>query len=710
MCWRILTLLCSVIVIAVNSGMCALAQNDENKPTYEVLNKNRAGAVAQDVEPVLAKLSRPEPLRRIFAVPTVKSVKDSSGETIELRSDQVRVLITIDPERIVRISHISAADGRNLLTKPCECVLPVRDGSIVGSAVAARVESWMPGEYMSFAEAEFSLKAPEPITWRVRIYRDKPYIEQTFSVPGEWLTAERGVVQVLDVSKALRPVMPQNVFGAGFADGRPKINGRHRFEYVKCSDHLSYDANTAAGLAGFVADIGGQEQFTNGQVALIAHGGPTLQGKSSLRFLLWPFTGPVERGFAAKRRFIADEYSCQGDKLALFSWNQFWLWQGMRTDWEVVTAKRLMEILPRVAAVGCEELHLDAGWESTSGSAEFAKHKFPNGFEPIREFLRSHGMRYHTWLGSDKSDDPEVLNRLIDETDLCKIFMDRIVSDKAVMALREVRKTHPDFETFVHGTTTHSICDSWGDMHFLSDFNQVYFGEGQFWAWSAVLPDQSTDPIQHFYNVHSLRAGDLITRSAVYQVNWVWPYKCIVPPHYGIALFEDRPVPELVGRIVNTLASRYDFQWGFDPRMLPKEVLDSFKDWASFFKAIRPYLQDYQHVLAVPDGVNPDGTAHIVDGEGFVFLFNPGNSPAKVQLQDILWEPELGLDPAASVQLTDWSKPLTPHSLQKVNVGKPSGSLEIPALSYRVIGIDVPMDQVLREVKRQRANIAEARS
>ncbi|HNT34089.1 MAG TPA: hypothetical protein PKH07_03735, partial [bacterium] len=462
-----------------------------------------------------------------------------------------------------------------------------------------------------------------------------------------------------------------------------------------------------SGVAAFVAGIGGEERIQQGRMTLLDHVVAPFDGTEPIaRYLLWPFDGPVEIGFLRLRRFIGTEYSCQRDKYSTFSWNQFWLWQGgiEPAKSEVVTAERLCEILPRIKAIGCEEFHLDAGWEITPGDWRFDPVRFPEGFEPIRRLLREKGMRYHTWMNTAASEDPAVITSLVEETDMCKLFQDRTVDEKAVAAMREVRKRYPDLETFVHHSTSRSKCYWWGNLHFLSDLNQIYFGEGEFWAWSNILPEKPEgDANTRFFSRHSLRAGDLVTRSAAYQVHWAWPYMCIVPPHCGWAWFEDRDLSELASRMFTTIAARADYQWGEDPRMLRPEVLNFFLEWTAFFKTAKPYLSQYQHVLAPPDGIHPDGAAHLLDGRGFIVLCNPSQSRASVSLKDLLWEPELELHPKEPVHLTDWTAPLAPVNLQKVNLLKPKGSIVMQPLSYRVLGVNVDKDSVLGEVRRQRA-------
>lgn len=683
--------------------------DNSTTPAYMVLDPNAPRPEVIEGQPVPEYRPAPNAPKRIWGIPRVRSTVADGTETIELANDVASIELVIDKERQVRIVSVRAAGGPELFGEPASCLVVVDGkGAVIQDGAGFRVDSWIPRQHGIYAEAELRLAAPEPVIWRVRLYQDKPYIEQQFTVPREWREADRSVAQVLAAVDSLKPVMPNNSFGRGFSNGRPNIKGRHRFEFVGQSDHLSYDAARHAGLGAFVAGVGGEERVQRGRIAMLDHSIPVLADEPVGKFILWPFVGPVENGFTQIRRFIAQEYSCQRGKSPIFSWNQFWLWQGgiQPASREVVTAERLLDVLPHVAAAGCEEFHLDAGWEVAPGDYRFDPKRFPDRFDPLRRLLRENGMRYHTWMNTGASEDVKLVTSLIEQTDLCKLFQDRTVDEKSIVAMREIRQRYPDFETFVHHSTSRSKCCWWGNIHFLSDINQIYFGEGEFWAWSNIWPEKPEGDVnKRFFSRHSLRAGDLVTRSAAYEVNWTWPYQTIMPPHCGWAWFEDRPLDELASRMFTTIAARADYQWGEDPRMLRPEVMSFFLDWTAFFKVAKPYLREYQHVLPVPDGIHVDGAAHMIDGRGFIVLCNPSDRKSEVSLKELLCEPELELDPGMPVKLSDWTKPTAPAELRSVDLLKPQGSIEMQPLSYRVIGINIDVPAFSADVKRERSRL-----
>lgn len=693
--------------------------------------------------PIPDFLSPPEKIAEHHDVPVIESQNCPDGERITLRNDFMSVQLLIGRDSRVLLQDIHTKSGHQMLKAPASSLsLVPSDGTVITSGGKGfpaawvpedgedievketsndgdtliqdgrtfKVISWHPWHRLSYAEVEIRMQAPEPLTWHLRLYRDRPYLEQQFQISPEWRSQGRALAQNLPLVDSLNPVLPTNAFGRGFSNGRPNLPGRHRFEFVPQSDHVSYDAEKQIGIAAFVAGIGGEERICQGSMILLDHVTETLgSDEPPARFLIWPFEGPVQKGFTYIKAFIRDDYSCQGEKFGPFAWNQFWLWQGgpQPAGTEVVTATRLLDILPHIANLGCEEFHLDMGWEAGPGDWRFHPERFPQGFAPFKEFLRQRGMRYHTWMNDYASDDPDFLRPLIEQTDMCKLFLDRVVTEPSIASIRKLRESYPEFETFGHHTTSRSSYYPWGNMHFLSDINQTYFGEGQFWMWSNILPGESDEPDvnKRFFTTHSLRAGDLVTRTAAYQAHWVWPYKCIVPPHCGWAWFEERSLEELASRMFTTIAARYDYQWGLDPRLVRGEVLDFFLDWTAFFKTARPYLQQYQHVLAPPDGIHPDGAAHLIDGRGFVVLCNPSEEAADVEWKEILWEPELQLDPAARIAVTDWSDPLAPSDIGTVHVEQPEGSLALEPLSYRVIGLDIEVQSVLDAVIQERSKL-----
>ncbi len=602
---------------------------DENlKTPYVMLDPSSIPPPSATGTPLPSHLTNPRQIRRFPADLGIPKIT-SSGQSITLSNAALSLCVTIDAGRATITSLRDNLTGEELLSAASQ-VFYLSDKR---SSDDFQVARWDAYQYPDYAEQVVQFKGEPAITWRARLSRTRPQLEQDF----EAQLGDTVIGQVLSVRQSLRPVMPANLFARGFTDGRPNIPDRRRFEVTTESDHLCYDPQTETGIWGFVAEIGGQERIAEGQFALIQN--PSFRTRRSGRsgpFVIQTFHGPVEIGFLDLRRFIQTRYSVQGDTPSLYEWNQFWLWQGGPTpvDKRVVTQERLFDVLPRQVKMGMEEFHLDAGWQGDGWQLD--PDRFPGGWAKLRDFNRANGLAFHLWMNDGTTDSAEFLLDLIEKSNLGRLFMDRKVTETTIEAVEKVRARHPGFSTSCHNSTSRSAWWPWGNIHFLCDVNQVYFGEGQFWAWSNILPEATIEPREdplfpqrteadRFFSRHDLYAGDLITRAAAYQAEWAWPFNCISPPHNGWTWFENRPIEQLRDRIYTYLACRFNYQWGDDPAMLRPAALDLHNECTAWFKANRSYLTVYQHVLDAPDGKGIDGAGHLVDGRGFIFLFNPSD-------------------------------------------------------------------------------------
>lgn len=692
------------------------------KTPYDLLDPSSAPAPTALGKPIASRLVDPTTLKRLPAdlgLPRVFAERNGDIETITLRNAAIALRVEIDSNRKILIDGLSdELVGIGLLAKPLR-VFYLR-GKEQRDSDAYHVTAWDGFQYANYSElrvvfASDDANAEVPrVTWRARLFRERPQLEQTFEFDQE----EVAVAQLLATVKSLEPVMPANLFGQGFAHGRPNIPDRHRFEIVGESEHLAYDIARNVGLWGFVADVGGQERISPGQFGLIQHPSfRTRRAGCSAAFVIQPFHGSIERGFRSLREYINGRYAVQGLAPSLYEWNQFWLWQGGPTQVStgVVSEHRLFEVLQRQVKMGMEEFHLDMGWERKAGDWALSADRFPGGWKALRQFNRQHGLAFHLWVNDGATDSPGFMLDLIDKSDIGRLFMDRQTSERTCEALDAVRVHHPGFSSSCHNSTSRSNYWSWGNIHFLRDFNQIYFGEGQFWAWSNVLPEKQIAPRQdpdfpqrteaeRFFSRHDLYAGDLITRAAAYQAHWAWPFNCTAPPHCGWAWFEDRPTEQLRDRIYTYLACKFNYQWGFDPSMLRKDLIDLHLDCTAWFKANRDLLVQYQHVLGPPDGKGIDAAAHLRDGRGFIFLFNPADHEQSVDWREMLWEPELALR-GPTMRTSDWTDLTHFDLLGQQDLSKPSGKVTVGPHGVKVLGIDLDDDALLSRIETERAKI-----
>lgn len=709
---KVLAITAAILILATQHSM-----GDENlKTPYIMLDPATLPPPAAMGKPLQSELVNPNTVPRFPAdlgIPKITARRESGFETIALSNAALTLRVSIDPVGQAMIDGLRDNIAEAELLTGRSQIFHI-SGKQQRSSDAYRVVRWDAYQYADYAELRisFSSETDGHLTWRARLYRTRPQLEQDFEASlGDLILG-----QVLATKPSFLPIMPANLFGRGFTNGKPNIPDRHRFEIVEESDHLCYDPKTQTGLWGFVAEIGGQERIADGRFALIQN--PSFRTKRNGRlgpFVIQTFHGPVELGFLDLRRYVQNHYTVQGNTPSLYEWNQFWLWQGgpTRVDYSVVTEKRLLDVLPRQVRMGLEEFHLDSGWEGANW--QLASDRFPGGWDAIRKFNRTNGLAFHLWVNDGTTDSGDFLIDLIEKSNLHRLFMDRMVTEKTVEAVEKARAKYPGFSTSCHNSTSRSAYYTWGNLHFLSDYNQIYFGEGQFWAWSNILPETKieavNDPLfpqrteaERFFSRHDIYVGDLITRAAAYQAEWAWPYNSVIPPHCGWAWFEHRPIEQLKDRIFTYFAGRFNYQWGFDPAMLPREALDLHLACTAWFKVNRSYLTVYQHVLGAPDGTGIDGAGHMIDGKGFIFLFNPSDKEQSVTWKEILWEPELELR-GDSISISDWTAMTDFRELANRSLRDTKGSVKIEPRGLRVLGINLDNTEILSRVRNERKKI-----
>lgn len=716
---RILIIAVVILIVAARFALC-----DENLTTpYIMLDPNSLPPPSAISKPLISKPANPNEILRFptdLGIPKITSSK-GKDEVITLSNSAIALQVSIADD------HATITGLKNNLTKDELLASPSQIFHLSGeeqhSSDNYKVARWDAFQTPEYADliVEFTSDSANPteIEWRARLYRNRPQLEQSF----EAQAGDATFGQILNIKQSILPIMPANLFGRGFSNGKPNIPDRHRFETVAESDHLCYDQKTQTGIWGFVAEIGGQERIANGKFALIQN--PSFRTRRSNQigpFIIQPFQGPVEIGFMELRQYIQNHYSVQANTPSLYEWNQFWLWQGgpVQVPTTVVTQQRLFDVLPQQVKMGLEEFHLDMGWEDESWRQDnnwhLATDQFPGGWTALKDFNRANGLAFHLWMTGSATDSADGLLDLIEKSNIYRLFMDRKVSETTVEAVEKVRAKYPGFSTSCHNSTSRSVYWPWGNIHFLSDYNQIYFGEGQFWAWSNILPEAKIEPkddplypqrteAERFFSRHDIYAGDLITRAAAYQAHWAWPFNCISPPHNAWTWFEKRPIGQLRDRIFTYLASRFNYQWGFDPLMLSQQALDLHMNCTAWFKANRNYLTVYQHVLDAPDGYGIDAAGHLVDGRGFVFLFNPSDKDQSVTWQEILWEPELELQ-GESVRISDWTDMTSYKPLKTQKLAQSTGEIKIGSHDLKVVGINLDNEEVLTRVRAQRAIIS----
>ncbi len=313
--WQAVALVAAIFAVAPQTAF-----GDENlKTPYVVLDPASVPPPAAMGKALPFVPGNPNQTRRPPAdlgIPRITSDRAPEAVALTLSNSAVAMRITISNSGRASIDQLrNNLTGEELLSGASQ-IFHVFGKSPVSSD-AFKVERWDAYQYADYAElvVVFNSDKAASVTWRTRVYRTRPQIEQDFETP----LGDAILGQVLNVRPSLQPIMPANLFGRGFTSGKPNIPDRHRFEIVQESDHVSYDPQTQTGLWGFVAEIGGQERIAAGQFALIQN--PSFRTRRSGRLgplILQPFHGPVEIGFLDLRRYIPETLRrASGHSLAL---------------------------------------------------------------------------------------------------------------------------------------------------------------------------------------------------------------------------------------------------------------------------------------------------------------------------------------------------------------------------------------------------------
>jgi hypothetical protein len=128
----------------------------------------------------------------------------------------------------------------------------------------------------------------------------------------------------------------------------------------------------------------------------------------------------------------------------------------------------------------------------------------------------------------------------------------------------------------------------------------------------------------------------------------------------------------------------------FDLANAPAELIKFVGKMFTFRKAFAPYFNVYQHILDFPNGQSVDGEAHMVDGQGFLLLYNPTDAPLTIDLP--LDEPSLELSQSVSYNLSDWSN-LDSGQAFSPSSARPGDKIPVtvPATGWKVIGLNMPL-------------------
>jgi hypothetical protein len=216
------------------------------------------------------------------------------------------------------------------------------------------------------------------------------------------------------------------------------------------------------------------------------------------------------------------------------------------------------------------------------------------------------------------------------------------------------------------------------DIHWLSAADQVQ------------LSDIDTPPIG---------VSELVRRQQIYHASFLQPATTIWGDWYGLGY--RRNWDEGLGLPLNRLEYAEMSQLGngttqaggsYALPYAPPELTEFVAKMFAFRKHFSDYFNQYQHILGFPDGYNLEGEAHLKNGKGFILLYNPGQEEQTINLP--LDEPELELTPGQYYELTDWSELTASIPLGATQPGDYM-PVSIPAQGWKVIGLDIPLQEAL---------------
>lgn len=500
-------------------------------------------------------------------------------------------------------------------------------------------------------------------------------------------------------------------------------NPLQRFAPADISCQAMVHRNNNEGLFFFQESLFGQEQFrSNGGLGLGNEDFIDLsqpQGFSSGKATLGAWQGAPEIGLKRYNEYLYNEYAVikgKRDPVWLSTW---YIYENQ------INESNVLETLNRMQSAGFYDLlHLDAGWEEGAPlQLATSPQKFPNGFRPILNKMKTSNYTLGIWMnpftGRYKdyvsyqafyekypqwimARDPftsicplsgagtyihDQLMKLARETPLEEIYWDgldwqlgncqsedrgwRTLGEEHVLTLKYYARLMKDLRE-IRPEVRVELWSPPPDIHWLSVVDQLQ------------LSDMYELP---------LGESELARRQQLYYASFTHPNVTIWGDWYGLAYRRSRE--EGLGAPLNRLKFAEMTQLGngatqaggsFDLANAPPELVKFVGKMFAFRKKFERFFTAYQPILGFPDGHSIDGEAHLINGQGFLLLYNPTNQPLTIKVP--LDEPALELDPNQNYSLTDWSDLENKQVIGSARI-KDSPSVIVPALGWKIIGINV---------------------
>jgi Melibiase len=526
----------------------------------------------------------------------------------------------------------------------------------------------------------------------------------------------------------LTPIIPKQRYAVTFPNGKPDYNKYEqimldepevRFELAEKSNEVGQHKNNAEGFYFFSASLFGEENFdqTAGLVLANDDFSEPLQGFVSGIAVLGFWQGPTDIGFKRYREYIANHYAVGKGKRDPV-WFSTWY------PYESGINEGLMyETLDQMKQLGFYDmLHIDAGWQ-VGAPLEVNPDRFPNGLDPIIGRLRSDNLSLGLWMNPFSSSyenlegyqefrnlhpdwiDVNTEKRICPLSGAGKYVRDRLIEIATKYPLDEIYWDGADW----YIVDCQSLDSGWRTYHeerikmlrfYASILDEIHRLRPQFRVviWSAP-PDihwlKVADQVQ-FSDVDNapIMQSELVRRQQLYNTSFTFPHFSVWGDYYGLGYrrkWEDgigQPLPITQYALASTISNGGTQAGGsIDLRVTPPGLKDFMKVLFEWRKRFEKYFSDYQHILGFPDGKNIDGAAHLINGQGFIMLYNHNTDKAET-IELPLDEPSLEFNPYALYTLSDWSdlKSGTTFGLYSPTQ-KPL--ITVPPLGWRIIGVNI---------------------
>ncbi len=494
-----------------------------------------------------------------------------------------------------------------------------------------------------------------------------------------------------------------------------------RFATSNYSRQVALHSDGSQGIYFFTASLFGNERFeSNGNLRLgnedfVEPG----NGFTSGQAVTGVWKGAPEIGFKRYNDYLYHHYAIVKDKKDPIWFSSWYVYE------DKINAANLDESIDNMQAAGFYDvLHIDAGWEADAPlQVATTDDKFPGGLEPLMDKLKAAGLGLGLWMNpfsgryesitsyqSFREQHPEwvasngvwicplsgagqyIHQRLLEiarNWPLQELYWDgadwnlagcdsadkgwRTPAEEHVLRikffanlLQELHAIRPDLRVVVWSAP--------GDVHWLSVADQLQ------------LSDIDTPP---------LGPSELIRRQQIYHASFLRPASAIWGDWYGLQY--RRTWDESLGLPMNQLQYAEISQLGngatqaggsYALPYAPPELTEFVARMFAFRKRFASYFNTYQHILGFPDGQNIDGEAHVVNGKGFILLYNPSQAEQTINLP--LYEPELELKAGQTYNLSDWSSFDTSTELGKAQPNE-TVPVTVPPLGWRIIGLNLPV-------------------